>query len=58
MADVLIGALAAALLVGVFAAFVLGGTIGGVTAVALVLVSVVSRGCCEVHGERHTSIRR
>ena len=41
MADYLIGAIGALILIGTLAAFALGGVIGGVTAIALVIVGVM-----------------
>jgi hypothetical protein len=41
MADYLIGAIGALILIGTLAAFALGGAVGGVTAIASVVVGVV-----------------
>jgi hypothetical protein len=41
MADYLIGAVGALILIGILAAFALGGAIGGVTAIATVIVGVM-----------------
>jgi hypothetical protein len=41
MADYLIGAIGALILIGTLTAFTLGGVIGGVTAIALLIVGVM-----------------
>ena len=54
MADYLIGAVAALIVVGTVAAFALGGVIGGLTVIALVIVGVVVAWRAKRHPSRIT----
>jgi hypothetical protein len=54
MADYLIGAVAALIVVGTVAAFAFGGVVGGLTAIALVIVGVVVTRMARRHPSRTT----